>query len=127
MLSITEQIARLGEMLIIGEREAYVAELHRIVELMNSRLPDDPFARKIDINIVTQNVVDYSQMSRFSPLLQPVIENAVIGMVSSSGDPDGSPAKFIRLIKEEFIAFHRQEIERLGMELDRLPGKRGKG
>ncbi len=125
MLSITEKIARLGEMLIMGEKEAYIAELHRIVELINSRLPDDPFARKIDINIVTQNGVDFSQISRFSPLLQPVIESAVLGM--TSGDPDGAPAKFIQLIKEEFISFYRNEIERLGMELDGLPGKKGKG
>lgn len=126
MLSISEQIMRLSELTLMANKEAYIAELRRIVDLINSRLPYDPLSKApfppVDVNVITQSSSDFSQMSRYSPLLQPIIENNLLDI--SSGDPDGAPAKYMQLIREELIGFHRQEIDRLGKELDLLINKK---
>jgi len=122
MLSNTETLKRLDEMMLLGQREAYFAALKRIVEKLKTAAPDvpgdlpvppDPSIAAFETRL---NASDLASLQRYAPLLLPAIEAHLV----QSGDPDGAPAIHMRRFREELISFHKQEIDRLSRELDRL-------
>jgi len=116
MTSYINQIARLDELMIMGERESYLAELKRLIKVLVERRPEK--IPTIDLEIAGPLGSDSSSFVRYLPLLQPAMEQAFLSKYS--GDPDGAPAIHIRMIKEEFISIHQQAITRLQEELDHI-------
>ncbi|VAW85218.1 hypothetical protein MNBD_GAMMA18-912 [hydrothermal vent metagenome] len=114
-----EQIARLSEVMLMGDRESYIAQLRRMVEKINERLPDDPLSQ-VDLGIVLSQEGGFSEIIRnYAPLLQQALETSILD-AEASGDPDGAPAiQLQKLITTDLIDFHKQEIKRLEVALDR--------
>ena len=122
MLSIMETLERLDEMMLLGQREAYFAVLKRIVEKLKTAVPEVPGDLpvppdpRISVQEYRLDSADLASLQRYAPLLLPAIETHLV----HSGDPDGAPAIHMRRFREELISFHKQEIDRLSRELDRL-------
>jgi len=122
MLSTMETLERLDEMMLLGQREAYFTALKRIVEKLKTALPDmpddlptphDPSSLPLESRLDSP---DLATLQRYAPLLLPAVEAHLV----QSGDPDGAPAIHMRRFREELISFHKQEIDRLSRELERL-------
>ena len=115
-MSIQEQIARLKELILLGEHQRYTSALREIIEKLNRSLQDDPLS-KLDRDFVLPTGPDPDPLlTRYSAIFQPIAEKQIL----RGGDGDGEPLKEILALKKELVVFHNAQATRLEREMAQL-------
>ena len=115
-MSIREQIARLKELILLGEHQRYTSTLREIIEKLNRSLQDDPLS-KLDRDFILPTGPDPDPLlSRYSAIFQPIAEKQILG----GGDGDGEPYREILELKKELVVFHNAQANRLERQMAQL-------
>jgi len=115
-MGIQEQVARLKELILLGEHQRYTSALRDIIEKLNRSLQDNPLS-KLNLDIVFPPGPDPDPlMARYATIFQPLAEKQIL----NGGDGDGEPMREILAVKKELLAFHSEQAHRLDREISQL-------